>query len=284
MSAISAGFRRSRHTLLHAVLIVGSLIMAYPLLWMAISAFKPNSEIFSQPLALPASWTWDSFKRGWSAIPGHSFGRFFLNTLFISAATVAGSLVSSTLTAFAFARLTFRLRDLWFAVMMMTMMLPFQVTLIPQYILFHRMGWVNTYLPLLVPQFLGVNAFFIFLLVQFIRGLPKELDEAAKMDGCSAFGIYSRIVMPLCAPALMTVAIFSFIWSWDDFFSQLIYINDVSKYTVSLGLQLFLDSQGVSQWGPMLAMSVLSLVPCFLVFLLFQRYIVQGISTTGLKG
>jgi multiple sugar transport system permease protein len=275
---------RFRGTLLHLVLIVSSLIMIYPILWMISSSFKDTSEIFTSSSLLPVRWIFSNYKDGWFGLPEIVFGKFFTNSAIVSILVVIGNIVSSSLVAFAFARLRFKFRSFWFTVMLMTMMLPHQVTLIPQYILFHYLGWVNTYLPLTVPSFLGATPFFIFLLVQFIRGIPRELDEAATIDGCNTFQIYLRIIMPLCGPAVITTAIFSFIWTWDDFFSQLIYLNDVNKFTVPLGLKLFLDGSGSSQWGPMLAMSFLSLLPIFLIFLFCQKYFVQGIATTGLKG
>ena len=273
-----------RRAVLHAALVAGSLFMIYPILWMLFSSFKPTEQIFSSGALLPKTWFFGNYAKGWKGVPGISFGTFFANSFIIAALVVVGNVFSAALTAFAFARLRFVLQSFWFSVMLATMMLPGQVTLIPQYVLFHKLGWVNTYLPLTVPHYLGVSAFFIFLMVQFIRGVPRELDEAAIVDGCNTFQIFWRIVMPLCGPALVTTSIFSFIWTWDDFFSQLIYINDVKKYTVPLGLRLFLDGSGKSEWGPMLAMSVVSLVPSFLVFLTCQKYLVQGIATTGLKG
>lgn len=279
----AAVFPASR-ILLHVLLAVGSLLMLYPVFWMVFGSVKPTEEIFSSVSLLPKTWFWDNYKLGWNAIPRLDFGIFLRNSFTISFLVVVGNIVSASLVAFAFARLNFTLKSLWFALMLMTMMLPSQVTLIPQYVLFHKLEWVNTYLPLTVPHFLGAAPFFVFLMVQFIRGVPKELDEAAIVDGCNTFQIYWRIVMPLCVPAIITTAIFSFIWTWDDFFSQLIYINTVSKYTVPLGLRLFLDGSGKSEWGPMLAMSVLSLVPSFVFFLTCQKYLVQGIATTGLKG
>lgn len=275
---------RFRRPMLHFVLILSSFVMVYPILWMISSSFKETSEIFTSSSLLPDQWFFSNYKTGWFGLPQIVFGTFFTNSALISLLVVVGNMVSSSLVAFAFARLHFKLRNFWFAVMLTTMMLPHQVTLIPQYILFHYLGWVNTYLPLTVPSFLGATPFFIFLFVQFIRGIPRELDEAATIDGCNTFHIFLRIIMPLCGPALITTAIFSFIWTWDDFFSQLIYVNDVHKYTVPLGLKLFLDGSGSSQWGPMLAMSVLSVAPIFLIFLFCQKYFVQGIATTGLKG
>jgi multiple sugar transport system permease protein len=168
--------------------------------------------------------------------------------------------------------------------MLGTLMLPFHVTVVPQYIIFNMLGWTNTFLPLIVPKFFAVDAFFIFLMVQFIRGLPVELEQAAMVDGCGRIQIFALIILPLLAPALVTTTIFTFIWTWNDFFTQLLYLNTEKNYTVSLGLRQFLDSSGQSAWGPMFAMTTLSLVPVFIVFLFFQRRLVEGIATTGLKG
>jgi multiple sugar transport system permease protein len=165
-----------------------------------------------------------------------------------------------------------------------TLMLPFHVTVVPQYIIFNSLGWINTFLPLIVPKFFAVDAFFIFLMVQFIRGIPMELEQAAMVDGCNRFQIFILIILPLMAPALVTTTIFTFIWTWNDFFSQLLYLNAEKNYTVSLGLRQFLDASGQSSWGSMFAMTTLSLVPVFLVFLFFQKRLVEGIATTGLKG
>lgn len=257
--------------------------MLYPIIWMAFSSFKPDSEIFSNKL-LPIHWILSQYTKGWKALPDISFGKMFLNSAFISVAVVIGSLFTSSLTSFAFARLRFPFKKTLFAILMVTMMLPSQVTLIPQYIIYHKLGWVNTFYPLTIPSFIGASPFFTFLSIQFIRGLPKELDEAAKIDGCNMYQIYWRIILPLTKPALVTVAIFSFYWSWNDFFGQLVYLNSPSKYTVALGLQNFLDQQGQSQWGEMFAMSVLSLIPVFVIFLFFQKYLTKGIATSGLKG
>ena len=168
--------------------------------------------------------------------------------------------------------------------MLGTLMLPYHVTLIPQYVLFLRLGWVDTFLPLVVPKFLAVDAFFIFLMVQFFRGLPREFDEAAMMDGCGPWGVYRRVMLPLSRPVLATAAIFSFIWTWDDFFGPLIYLHDVELYTAPLALRSFVDSTSRTEWGPLFAMSTLSLAPVFAVFLLFQRHIIRGIAMSGLKG
>jgi len=186
--------------------------------------------------------------------------------------------------AYAFARLRFPLRGMWFAIMIATLLLPSHVLLVPQYVLFNYFGWINTPLPLIVPKLLATEAFFIFLMVQFMRGIPRELDEAAKIDGCSAYGIFWHVILPLSRPALVTTAIFSFIWTWNDFLTQLVYLSGVENYTIPVGLRMFQDSGGENQIGPMFAMAVLSLLPVFLFFVAFQRLLVQGINTTGLKG
>ncbi len=210
-----------------------------------------------------------------------SFGRFFWNSLVIAVLTVVGNVVACSLAAYAFARLRFAGRNFWFAIMLGTMMIPYHVTLIPQYVLFLDLGWVNTFLPLVVPKFLASDAFFIFLMVQFFRGIPRELDEAAMMDGCGAWRIYWKIMLPLSLPVLATAAIFSFIWTWDDFFGPLIYLNDMNSYTIQLGLRTFVDSSSTSTGGGLFAMSTLSLVPVFCFFLFFQPPSDRGIATTA---
>lgn len=267
----------------HIILAVAALCMIYPLLWMLMSSFKDSSVIFSKPLQLPTSLNLDSFVKGWNELRV-SFTRFYLNSFFICGMVVIGNLLSCSLTAFAFARLSFRGRKFWFALMLGTLMLPYQVTLVPQYILFLNMGWVNTYLPLIVPKFLAVDSFFIFLMVQFFRGIPREIDEAAIMDGCGPWRIYWKIMLPLSTPVLATAAIFSFIWTYDDFLGPLIYLNDMRSYTVPLALRAFVDSSGgESLYGELFAMSTLSLVPVFIVFLAFQRLIIRGVALGALK-
>jgi multiple sugar transport system permease protein len=273
----------TRKFISHALLVVGALVMLYPLLWMISASVKFADQIFSDPGLWPERFRLENYGDGWFAIPRVSFGTFITNSFIVAGASVVGNVITCSMTAFAFARLEFRFKRVWFALMLVTIMLPFHVTVVPQYILFQKLGWVNTYLPLIAPAFLAADAFFIFLLVQFFRGIPRDLDEAAILDGCSYFGIFWRIILPLSVPALATTAIFTFIWTWNDFFSQLIYLNDVTKYTVPLGLRLFLDSSGQSAWGPMFAMSLLAIAPTFLFFLFAQRYFVDGIATTGLK-
>ncbi|GIP15554.1 sugar ABC transporter permease [Paenibacillus montaniterrae] len=267
----------------HLFIIALGILMLYPVLWLISSSFKPNQLIFSEPGLWPKQWTLDNYIKGWAGFQGQSFGRFFLNSAFISIMCVLGNIVTCSLAAFAFARLKFKLSKLWFALMIVTIMLPYHVTLIPQYIIFSELDWLNTYYPLIVPKWLATDSFFILLMVQFIRGVPRELDESATIDGCNQKGIYMRIMLPLLVPALISTAIFTFIWSWDDFFSQMIYISKIDLFTVQLGVRALFDPSGSSDWGALLAMSALSLIPISLIFLFFQKYFLEGIATTGFK-
>ena len=266
----------------HIFLIITSLIMIYPLLWMLASSLKPDNQIFGDLGLWPREFQWQNYWAGWNALPV-SFTRFFWNSTVVTVLSVIGNVISCSFAAYAFARLEFSGKTIWFALMMMTLMIPYHVVLIPQYLLFLNLGWVDTYLPLIVPRFLAGDAFFIFLMIQFFRQLPRELDEAAMIDGCSPFKIYWAIIMPLSLPAMATAAIFSFIWTWEDFLGPLVYLNDIEDYTVPLALRSFISSDGVSQYGPMLAMSILSILPIILFFIIFQRLIIRGIAMSGLK-
>lgn len=269
----------------HLVLIGGAFIMLYPLFWMLGNSFEASPTFIMQNDSIfPRNPSLSNYSNGLRGFFRVSFFIFFRNSFVLVVLIVAGTLLSSSFTAFAFARLKFRFQKTLFAVMLGTIMLPFHAVLIPQYILFNTIGWVNTYLPLIVPRFFANWGFFVFLNVQFMRTIPSQFDDAAFVDGCNPFAIYLRIILPLSVPALITGMIFSFIWSWNDFLSHLIYISDIAKYTVSLGLRLFLDSQSESAWGPMLAMSVLSLVPVFLMFIFLQRYLIEGVTAGGIKG
>lgn len=276
------GAHHKRNWLVHLLMITFCFVMFYPVLWWIGASFKSTPEI-SLPTLFPKVWLWQNYTEGWMALPRYTFTRFFMNSLKLNVATTIIHVISASLVAFGFARLTFPLKGLWFSILLMTLMLPGQVTLIPQYTMFHSFDWINTYLPLIVPSAMG-GAFFIFLIVQFIRGIPRELDESAKIDGCTWFGIYLRIIMPLTLPALITVTIFSFIWGWDEYFGPLIYLNTVDKYTVPLALRMFIDSQSAVPWGQLLAVSLLSVLPPVIIFFLAQKHFVEGIATTGLKG
>jgi multiple sugar transport system permease protein len=285
--------RIARAGITNAVIIFFGVLMLYPVIWLILASFKESSAIFTDPSLIPKSWTlkdggasvWtlQNYVKGWGGIGVVSFGTFFKNSFFICVMCLLCNAVFCSLTAYAFARLTFPGRKFWFALMMVTLMLPAHVTTIPRYIIFRAFGWIDTYLPIIAPKLFATDAFFIFLLVQFIRGLPKELDESALIDGCGKFRIYANIVLPLSLPALITTVLFTFLWTWDDFFNQLLYLNSPQKYTVPMGLRLFIDSSGVSSWGSMFAMSVLAILPSFVLFFSLQKYFVQGIATTGIK-
>ncbi len=274
-----------RHTLTHLFIIVLGLFMVYPVVWMIVSSFKPNNMIFSDPGIIPKAVTIENYITGWKGYAGTSFERFFANSLGMCVVAIVGNLISCSMAAYAFARLKFAGRGLWFAVMMATLMLPGHVTLVPRYILFNTFGWVGSYLPILVPKFLATDAFFVFLLVQFMRSLPKEMEEAAIIDGCGKIGVFLRIIIPLAGPALVTTALFTFLWTWDDFFNHLLYLTSPPTFTVSRALRTFVgDAGAVNNWGGALAMSTLSIIPAFILFFSLQKYFVQGISTTGMKG
>jgi multiple sugar transport system permease protein len=284
----AGGPARSRSvggTVLRTVLVLGLLaLVLYPLAWLLAASLKPNDEVASNLSLLPHAPTLDNYVRGWTGMQTISFARFYVNSTVISLGVVVANCVSCLVTAYAFARLRFPLRGMWFAVMIATLLLPHHVLIVPQFVLFKFLGWIDTPLPLIVPKAVATEAFFVFLMVQFMRSIPRELDQAAKVDGCSPFGIFWYVVMPLARPAVVTTAIFSFIWTWNDFFSQLIYLNSPDHYTVPIGLRLFVGGEGQTELGPMFAMSMLSLVPVFLFFLAFQRLLVEGINTEGLKG
>lgn len=273
------------HALTHLFIIALGLLMIYPILWMIVSSFKPNNMIFSDPGLIPKAMTIENYITGWKGYAGVTFGKFFLNSFFMCITAVIGNLIACTMAAYAFARLNFVGRKFWFAVMLVTLMLPGHVTVVPRYILFNTFGWVGSYLPIIVPKFLATDAFFVFLLVQFIRSLPKELDEAAIIDGCGEAGVFFRIIVPLASPALVTVALFTFLWTWDDFFNHLLYLTNPQIFSVSRALRTFVgDSGAVSNWGAAMAMSTLSVLPLFILFFALQKYFVAGISTTGIKG
>ena len=269
---------------IHLGLIALGVVMFYPLAWMLGASFRTDNKINDPGLWPGSAFTLHGFTSGWEGLAGVPFWRFVVNSLLVAAVCVAANLIACSLTAYAFARIDFRFKKVWFAIMLGTLMLPHHVLLIPQYMLFRAAGWTDTYLPFVVPKMLATDAFFVFLLVQFFRAIPRELDEAAQMDGCGHFRIFTRIILPLSKPALATTAIFTFIYSWNDFFTPLLYLSDTRLYTVPLALRSFIDTTAGSAFGGLFAMSVLSLLPVLGVFIAFQKLLVEGIATTGLKG
>lgn len=279
--------RIASRTIYHFLVLGLGLIMIYPLVWMVMSSFKETNTIFttaSQLFPTAQNATTVNYANGWRGFGKATFGRFFLNSLFISVTATIGTVLSSSIVAYGFARMRFPFRGALFAAMLVTMMLPAQVLMIPQYLWYQKLNWVGSYMPLIVPYWFATQGFFVYLMVNFIGGIPRDLDEAAKIDGCSTYGIYLRIIMPLIVPALITSGIFSFIWRWDDFLSALLYVNSSAMYPASLALKLFCDPSSSSDYGTMFAMSTLSILPVMLIFIFCQKYLVEGIATSGLKG
>jgi multiple sugar transport system permease protein len=268
----------------HLVVLAVLLVILYPVAWMLLSTFKPSAQIIGNAELLPRSVTLDNYAKALDGIGGVSFWTFFQNSVILAVASVVGIVISSAVSAYAFARIEFPGRRIYFALMIGTMLLPFHVVIIPQYIMFNSLGLVNTFTPMLIGKFLATEAFFVFLMVQFMRGLPRELDEAARIDGAGHVRIFRSIMLPLMTPALVTSSIFGFIWTWNDFFGPLLYLKDPELYTLPIALRLFVDQSSGADYGAQMAMAVLALIPVFLFFLIFQRYLVDGVATQGLKG
>lgn len=265
-------------------LIAIGIVMIYPLLWIVSASFKTNNEIFSSLSLIPKEVLWNGYSDGWKGSGQYSFGRFFANTFTMVIPTVLLTVASSMLVAYGFARFKFKGKKILFSLVIASLMLPNEVVIIPRYMVFNKLGWLNTYLPFIIPAALATYSFFIFQLVQYIRSVPKELDESARIDGCNSFMILTKVITPLCVPALISVTIFQFVWRWNDFLNPLIYISSVKKYTLSLALRMSLDVTDTIIWNQTMAMSVLSMLPPIILFFFTQKYFVEGISTTGLKG
>ncbi|MFC8682891.1 carbohydrate ABC transporter permease [Microbacterium ureisolvens] len=273
-----------KEVVFHVVVLAILAVILYPVAWMLLSTFKPSSQIVGNAQLLPREVTMDNYEKALSGIGGVSFWTFFQNSTILAVLSVIGVVLSSALAAYAFARISFPGRTVYFGIMIATLLLPFHVVIIPQYIMFNALGMVNTFTPLLLGKFLATEAFFVFLMVQFMRGLPRELDEAARIDGAGHYRTFWSIMLPLLKPALVTSAIFTFIWTWNDFFGPLLYLKDPDLYTLPIALRLFVDQSSAADYGGQMAMAVLALIPVFLFFLIFQRYLVDGVATQGLKG
>lgn len=272
--------------IIYHIIVCGiGLLMLYPLIWMFMSSFKETNTIFATAGSLiPENFVLENYVNGWKGFAGVTFGTFFKNSLVITILATVGTLLSSACVAYGFSRCKFRGRKILFAAMLVSMMLPGQILMVPQYLWYQKLGWVGTYAPLIVPFWFAVQGFFVYLIMNFIDGIPKELDEAAKIDGCSYYGIFRRVIIPLISPALITSGIFSFMWRWDDFMSALLYVENANEYPVALALKLFTDPGSSSDYGAMFAMAALSLIPIVVIFFVFQKYLVDGIATSGLKG
>ena len=256
------------------------IISLFPFFWMVRSSLMTKTEIFGTPMRwLPETIQWQNYRDALTQVP---FARYFLNSLFLVVVNIIGKLLSSSLVAFGFSRIEFRGKNVWFAIVIATMMIPWSVLLIPQFMLWNVVGFYNTYVPLTLPAFF-LDGFYIFLLRQFFSTLPRDYDEAAILDGASYFTIYSRIIMPLCKPALMTVCVFTFMNTWNDFIGPMIYLKDPKMSTVSLGLQMFI-SQYTTEWHLMMAAATVAIVPMIIMFFFAQRYFIEGMTFAGIKG
>lgn len=256
-------------------------LFVLPIVWMVSTSLKPLEQLNRWPPEwIPSPVVWSNYPAALTFLP---FGRYFANSLFIAGAAIVGTLLSCTLVAYGFARIAFPGRDILFMVLISTIMLPATVRLIPTFLLYNEIGWLNTYLPLIVPAFLG-NPFSIFLLRQFFRSIPEELADAARIDGCTEMGILVRIFIPLSGPALAVITIFTFQHEWNDFMGPLIYLNEERLRTLALGLYYFLSFEGVTHWNEMMAAATVMVLPILIVFAFFQRYFIQGVTLTGIKG
>lgn len=270
--------------LTHVIMILLGVLMLYPLIWMFFSSFKTNAEIFGGTSLLPKEPVWDSFVKGWNGTGRITYTTYYKNTFLLVLPTVLLTVFSCSVVAYGFARFRFRFKKQLFMLMISTLMLPNSVLVIPRYLLYNKLGWLNTYLPFIMPVLFACYPFFIYMMIQFLRGLPRTLDEAATIDGCNSFQVYWHILMPLCKPALFSAAIFQFIWTWNDFFNSLIYINSVRKYPIVLALRMSLDATSAANWNQVLAMSVVSLLPGTVLFFSAQKYFVEGVSAGSIKG
>lgn len=265
-------------------LIALTAIVLYPLVWLLFSTFKPNSEFGSNMGLLPENPTIENYAKVMEGIAGVPMWRFFLNSFILAAGAVVGTVLSSALAAYAFARIQFKGLGILFAAMIGTLLLPFHVVIIPQYIIFNELDLVDTFWPLLLPKFLATEAFFVFLLVQFMRQMPRDMDEAARIDGAGHIRIFWAIILPLIKPALITCAIFAFIWAWNDFLGPLLYLTSPENYPLPIALRLYNDQTSSSDYGATVTASFVALLPVLAFFLVFQRFLVDGVATQGLKG
>ncbi|MBR1919601.1 MAG: carbohydrate ABC transporter permease [Spirochaetales bacterium] len=276
--------RNIKLTVTYLLLIPFMIVMVYPLIWMFFAGFKTNGEIFGTLNLLPEHFLLDGFINGWKGVGKTTFGLFFRNTLKLVIPTVLATLLSATFVAYGFARFNFPFKKIFFALMISMLMLPNSVVIIPRYILFNKWRWLDSYLPFWIPALFACNSFFIFMMIQFLRSIPKDLDEAAKIDGCNAFSILGRILVPLMKPALFSAGLFQLMWTWNDFFNCLIYISKVKYFPLSLGLRISVDSASAVQWNQVMAMSTLSILPTIIIFFCSQRYFIEGVATSGIKG
>lgn len=277
-------FHKSSQWVRFLVLCAMTVVMLYPLAWIVSASFKENTEIFNSMSLIPDNFSLDAFVESWKGSGQYTFTTFYKNTFIIVVPSVIFTLISSTLAAYGFARFNFVFKKILFAIMIATLMLPETTLMIPRYMLFNELGWLNSCFPFWIPAIFATKSFFIYMMIQFMRGIPRDLDEAAYIDGCNVWQTLTKIIAPLCAPALFSAGIFQFMWLWNDFLNQLLYINSVKLYPISLALKMSLDAQSAVNWNQIMAMSVVSMIPPIIVYFVGQKYLVEGTTTAGLKG
>lgn len=281
--------RRIRRTKLNAairytILAIVGLFMLYPLIWLIGASFKSNSEIFTSINFIPSSFDFSGYVRGWKTSTEYTFTTYFINTFKIVIPKVILTVISTTVTAYGFARFKFAGKRYLFAILIATLLLPNVVLRIPQYLMFREFNWLDSYKPLVVPAAFAVDAFFVFMMIQFMKGIPRDLEEAAVIDGCNSLQVLIYILVPILKPAMISVALFQFMWTMNDFLGPLIYLSSVKKYPVSIALKMSMDASALVNWNQIIAMSVIVLIPSLVVFFLAQKHFVDGITTSGMKG
>jgi oligogalacturonide transport system permease protein len=268
----------------YGVLLVMGLVMLYPMIWLVGASFKSNAEVFTEIGFWPSRFDFSAYAKGWKTSTEYTFATYFLNSFLIIIPKVIVTVISCVLVAYAFARFEFWGKKFLFSVMVGTMMLPLIILRLPQYLMFKEFGWVDTYLPLIVPSAFATDTFFVFMLVQFLRGIPRDMEEAAQIDGCNALQLLWHILIPILKPALISVVVFQFIWSMNDFMGPLIYLSSVENYPVSLALKMSIGATEEVEWASVIAISVVALIPSLVVFFLAQRHFIEGAASSGIKG
>ncbi|MBI5257823.1 MAG: carbohydrate ABC transporter permease [Burkholderiales bacterium] len=273
-----------RIALRYAALLAVGLVMLYPILWLVGASFKSNAEIFSEIGLWPSNPDFGAYARGWKTSSEYTFATYFLNSFLIVVPRIIVTVISCVLVAYAFARFEFWGRKILFSVMVTTLMLPHIILRIPQYLMFKEFGWLDTYLPIIVPSAFATDTFFVFMLVQFLRGIPRDMEEAATIDGCNPLQLLWHIIVPLLKPAIVSVVVFQFIWTMNDFMGPLIYLSSVEKYPVSLALKMTIGATEEVEWASAIAISVVALIPSVAVFFAAQKHFIEGAASSGIKG
>ena len=284
MNTALAHHERGAKLLRYTALLAVAVLMLYPLLWLVGASFKSNAEIFSEVGFLPSRIDFSAYVKGWKTSTEYTFATYFLNSFAITVPRIIVTVISCVLVAYAFARFDFWGKKILFSIMVGTMMLPLIVLRLPQYLMFKELGWLDTYLPLILPSAFATDTFFVFMLVQFLRGIPRDMEEAALCDGCNALQLLLYIIVPLLKPAIISVVVFQFIWTMNDFMGPLIYLASVEKYPVSLALKMSIGATEEVEWANVIAISVVALVPSVAVFFMAQKHFIEGAASSGIKG